>query len=95
MRRRRTLRDRAYTLVVETYDEIRRALNYVRWAEDDADEIAPSLYAGRAHRRAPKEDPETDNSTESANTTSTTASTTTSTAAATANKPGSNPFLDQ
>jgi hypothetical protein len=40
-------RERAYTLFVRSYDQIRRAAHYLRWDEDDADELVPSLYAGR------------------------------------------------
>jgi hypothetical protein len=40
-------RQRAYTLLVEAYDEVRRALVYLRWHEGDVEKIAPSLYAGR------------------------------------------------
>ncbi|MCU0693646.1 MAG: hypothetical protein MUF54_19840 [Polyangiaceae bacterium] len=40
-------RDRAFTLFMRNYDQVRRAVTYLRWDEDDADEIAPSLYAGR------------------------------------------------
>jgi hypothetical protein len=40
-------RVRAYTLVLEAYDEARRAIQYLRWHEGDAEKIAPSLYAGR------------------------------------------------
>ena len=29
------------------YDTARRAVGYLRWNENDADTIAPSLYAGR------------------------------------------------
>lgn len=44
-------RARAYTLFVNAWDEIRRAIGYVRWQQGDADEIAPSLYANRGKRR--------------------------------------------
>jgi hypothetical protein len=40
-------RDRAFTLFVRSYDQIRRAVIYLRWGQGDADDIAPSLYAGR------------------------------------------------
>ncbi len=40
-------RQASYTLVVKSYDQTRAALAYVRRDYDDADEIAPSLYAGR------------------------------------------------
>jgi hypothetical protein len=40
-------RARAFTLFVNAYDQVRRAIQYVRWEEGDADDIAPSLYAGK------------------------------------------------
>ena len=47
-------RQRAYTLFVRAYDEVRRIISYLRWHEGDADSIAPSLYAKRkaSKRRA-------------------------------------------
>jgi hypothetical protein len=41
------MRTRAFTLFSQAYDDARRAIIYLRWHEDDADTIAPSLYAGR------------------------------------------------
>lgn len=49
------VRQRAYTLLVRTYDGVRRMITYLRWEEGDADRIAPSLYAGRKRRRRPGE----------------------------------------
>lgn len=46
------LRDRAWTLFVRTYDEVRRAVVWLRWREEDADAIAPSLWQGRGGRPA-------------------------------------------
>jgi hypothetical protein len=46
------LRARAYTFFIRTYDEVRRAIAFVRWDEGDADSIAPSLAAGRTRRSA-------------------------------------------
>lgn len=40
-------RDRAFKLFIDSYDQVRRALQYLRWDEDDVEDIAPSLYAGR------------------------------------------------
>jgi hypothetical protein len=50
------LRQRAYTLFVRTYDEVRRAMTYLRWDEDDVDEIVPSLFAGRKGKSDKGED---------------------------------------
>jgi hypothetical protein len=44
-------RVRAFTLFREAYDQARRAATYLRWNQDDADKIAPSLYAGRSNGR--------------------------------------------
>jgi len=38
---------RLFTLFEQGYDDIRRALHFLRWREKDADEIAPSLYSTR------------------------------------------------
>lgn len=45
------IRDRSFTLLVDSYEPARRVVTYVRWYEGDADQIAPSLYGGR-HRAA-------------------------------------------
>lgn len=45
-------RARAFSLLVHAYNQIRRAVIYLRWDEGDADEIAPSLYKGRRGRGA-------------------------------------------
>lgn len=44
-------RQRAFTLLARAYDQARRAVRYLRWNEDDADQIAPSLYTGRNNGR--------------------------------------------
>ncbi len=53
-------RQRAFSLLVNAYDQLRRVLTFLRWTEDDIDQIAPSLYAGRGTSRkktAPAPDP--------------------------------------
>jgi hypothetical protein len=47
------VRDRqaAFTMFINTYDEICAAVHYVRRKYGDADSIAPSLYLGRASKR--------------------------------------------
>jgi hypothetical protein len=45
------MRLRAFTLFVRAYDEVRRAVRYLRWKEGDYDAIAPSLYARDKRRR--------------------------------------------
>jgi hypothetical protein len=54
------IRQRLFTLFVTAWDQVRRALGFLRWNEDDVDDIAPSLYAGRARRKTdvPPEPPE-------------------------------------
>jgi len=47
-------RQRNFTLFVNAYDEVRRALSFLRWKEDDVEHIAPSLYAGRGNSNARK-----------------------------------------
>ncbi len=43
---------RAFTLFTTAYDQIRRAVSYLRWNEGDADSLAPSLYRGRGGSRS-------------------------------------------
>ncbi len=48
-------RQRAFSLLIKTYDQARRAISYLRWNKDDIESIAPSLYAGRQngnHRKS-------------------------------------------
>lgn len=45
------LRQRAYTLLLQTYDDARRAVTYLRADEGDADDIAPALHPGRPRKR--------------------------------------------
>lgn len=45
------LRARAFTLLVSTYAAARRAIQYLRFDEGDAESIAPSLYTKKATRR--------------------------------------------
>ncbi len=51
------VRDQAFTLMMRAYNEVRRAVTFLRWQQGDADTIAPSLYAGRGgHGQANKAD---------------------------------------
>ena len=43
---------RAFTLFTGAYDQVRRAVSYLRWNEGDADSLAPSLYKGRGGSRS-------------------------------------------
>ena len=46
------MRDRAFTLFVYAYGQVRRAVQYLRWDHNDADAFAPSLYRRRYTGRA-------------------------------------------
>jgi hypothetical protein len=49
-------RQRAFTLFLNTYNQVRRAVHFLRWDQGDADAIVPSLYAvGRSARRKGEE----------------------------------------
>lgn len=51
-------RQRNFTLLARTYDQVRRAITFLRWDEGDMDQLAPSLYSGRGNSNAKKkEDP--------------------------------------
>jgi hypothetical protein len=43
-------RSRAFTLFLRAWDEVRRAIVYLRWHEGDADRLAPSPYANRRRK---------------------------------------------
>ena len=47
-------RRRACTLVLDAYDQARRAAAFLRWSQQDADKLVPSLWAGRGGRGKPK-----------------------------------------
>jgi hypothetical protein len=51
------VRDRqvAFTLFMNSYDEICAAVGFVRRKQGDADTIAPSLYVGRSSKKKPAE----------------------------------------
>jgi hypothetical protein len=44
------MRARAISHLIRRYGEVRRMLVYVRWWQEDADVIAPSLWSGRRNR---------------------------------------------
>ena len=50
------LRAQNFTLIVRAYDELRRAIAYLRYHEGDVDEIAPSLFANRGGTRTRKDE---------------------------------------
>lgn len=52
-------RQQAYTLFVNAYDQIRRAVSFLRWSEGDADELAPSLFGGKKRKAVAESEPET------------------------------------
>lgn len=45
-------RMRAYTLFVNAHDEVRRVLTFLRWREDDLEQIFPTLFNIRGRRGA-------------------------------------------
>jgi hypothetical protein len=49
-------RTRAFTVLVNAYDDCRRAIGYLRWKEGDLDTIAPSLFKKRPGRKPGKKD---------------------------------------
>lgn len=57
------LRQKAFTLFARAYDDARRAVLYLRAQHGDADDIAPSLYAGRGGSRRRVEEPRSEGST--------------------------------
>jgi hypothetical protein len=52
-------RQRAFTLFVNAYDDVRRAVAFLRWHEADGETIAPSIYGGRngSRRKSNGDDP--------------------------------------
>lgn len=50
------LRQQAFTLFTQAYDEARRAIAFLRWHTGDGDTIAPSLWAGRGGRKPAEPD---------------------------------------
>lgn len=48
-------RNQRLALLIRKYEEVRRAVHFVRWFEDDADKYAPSLFAQRGSRRRAEE----------------------------------------
>ena len=89
------LRDRAFTYLVQTYEQARRGITFLRWFEGDADEIAPSLFGGK-HRARKNDKGQEQDASNGANATPATTSTTpvppTSTPSAT---PGASPAAPQ
>ncbi len=49
-------RQRNFTLFVHSYSQVRRAITFLRWDENDLDQLAPSLYAGRGNSNIKKKD---------------------------------------
>jgi hypothetical protein len=88
-------RQKTFTLFVTAYDQLRRAITFIRWNEGDADEIAPSLYSGKRRKVVAAEE------TTQTTTTTTTPVTTTPVAPTPATKaepavglPGADPFTN-
>jgi hypothetical protein len=47
-------RQRNFTVFLNAYDQVRRAVGFLRWDEEDSERIAPSLYSGRGNSNARK-----------------------------------------
>lgn len=41
------VRDRAYTLFVRAHDQVRRVIAFLRWDEDDLEEVMPTVFGGK------------------------------------------------
>lgn len=54
------LRARALSKLVAIYEEVRRMMTYLRWYQDDADTIVPSLWSTRGRRGRSRRDDERD-----------------------------------
>jgi hypothetical protein len=93
-------RQRNFTLFSRSYDQVRRAILYLRWDKEDIDQVCPSLYAGRGGSRR-KETPApttpvpdtTDHASRSAPAGTTFPAFDKTPAASAASLPGGNPFL--
>lgn len=57
------MRQKAFTLFSSAYDEVRRAVTYLRAPFGDAEDITPTFFASRGGRRtdAPDDEPGTGN----------------------------------
>ncbi len=44
-------RQRMFTLFLRSYDQVRRAVTFLYWNEDNVEDLCPSLYSGRTARR--------------------------------------------
>ncbi len=58
------LRQRVYSLFVTDYDQLRRAVTYLRWDHGDADAIAPTLFFKRRSSAAKPEEKDSEPSEE-------------------------------
>jgi hypothetical protein len=87
------LRDQAYTFCVTTYEQIRRAVTFLRWDEGDVDDITPSIYAHSTSSKKTKKDTETAKS-EVPKTQATTTATSSTTSSATSSSGAGFPNAD-
>lgn len=51
------IRQQAMTLLLKSYEEVRRAVTYLRWHRFDADTICPTVYGTRNRKGAGSEQP--------------------------------------
>ncbi|HMA92160.1 MAG TPA: hypothetical protein VKP30_05710, partial [Polyangiaceae bacterium] len=98
-------RQQAYTVLVNAYDELRRAVTYLRWNYGDEDAVAPSLFGGKRRKSTADTETESPTATPQTNTTTPAAGLVTppTAAASTANSattrvaaglPGADPFTN-
>jgi hypothetical protein len=88
-------RQKTFTLFVTAYDQLRRAITFIRWNEGDADEIAPSLYSGKRRKViAADETTQTTSSTTTPATTTPVATTPATKAEPAVGLPGGDPFTN-
>jgi hypothetical protein len=88
------MRQRVFTLFSRSYDQVRRAITFLRWNQEDASFIIPSLYANRGGngRKSTTSDEETTEKPETHAETPTTSSTVASETKLPAGHPDSMPF---
>lgn len=87
-------RQKTFTLFVTAYDQLRRAITYIRWNEGDADEIAPSLYAGKKRKSTAAVETAETASPPVTPATATPVATAPATATSTTGLPGADPFAN-
>jgi hypothetical protein len=87
------LKTRAFRLMIDAYEEVRRATNYVRWYQGDARTFAPSLHQRTARRPTDAADDAADSASEpGGNNTASAAAAAPPVVGAASGLPGDHPF---